>query len=428
MISTQPQLVRRPARFLVGLMRRRPKTCLAVALVVALAMWLGVDAWWHRHQRAALRDFQLDLLASAYDHQEAYLQQWPDDFEAHLLAARMARLLGSFTQAEKHLNKCMRLRGATEETQLEFLLMRAHGGELGKVEANLTRCVEEKDHYLLVLEGLTQSYMKELRYLSAAACLYKWLEEEPDSVRALSWRGWVRENLEFSEGALEDYRRVLQISPRHATTRLRLANMLLSASKVPEAAANLDFLERITPDNPEVLIALAQCRSLQGRDQEAIAYLDKLLAGQPDHVRALYQRGKLEIDPVKKEKWFREAIQGDPSFHDASYALYVALNQQPGRKAEAAQQLKSYEQTMKTWMGLKDAMQELERSPHNPELLAKVGNILLTRDPVTALSFLQKALAIAPEHQRANETLARYFDGRNEPEKAAIHRKRLSAK
>ena len=48
----------------------------------------------------------------------------------HLLAARAARLTADFEGAEAHLKRCLKLQqGATEATQLEFLLMRAQTGE-----------------------------------------------------------------------------------------------------------------------------------------------------------------------------------------------------------------------------------------------------------------------------------------------------------
>jgi hypothetical protein len=77
------------------------------------------------------------------------------------------------------------------------------------------------------------------------------------------------------------------------------------------------------------------------------------------------------------------------------------------------------------WASLSELVRDLEKNPQNPDLLAKVGNILVARDPTTGKGLLETALRISPHHRLAHEALARFYEGKNQPEKAAHHRRAL---
>jgi tetratricopeptide (TPR) repeat protein len=420
MLFPRLQLLLSPVRGLGGLLRSRPGLAVLAGLcALLLPAWpVARHYWFQSDLREARRAFDLDLLADAGRHIERYLTRCPDDLEGHFLAARIDRLRTRFPEAHLHLEECKRLDGVTERFQLELLLMRAQGGELMAVEPGLLYCVEQKHSArLLILETLSLSYLKELRYVASLACLDKWLKEEPDSVRALSWRGWVMENLHSKEDSRKDFERALELSPKHGMTRLRLINSLLADKDVRLATQHVDILEKAEPENPGVIYALAQCRALQGRSEEARELLDKLLALQPENSPALHRRGRLASDLHEQEKWFRKALAIDPSFAEARYGLYTCLQQQRNRNAEAAAELKTYEETVNNWEALRKTLDALERSPHNPDLLAKIGDLLMARDPTVGQQFLFKALAVAPDHALARQVLARHNQARKAREK-----------
>jgi hypothetical protein len=145
------------------------------------------------------------------------------------------------------------------------------------------------------------------------------------------------------------------------------------------------------------------------------------LARQPENTRALYQRGRLEREPARQEKWFREVLKIDPSFQEARFPLYACLKQQG--KPEAKAERKKYMETVVAWAGLKELLKDLEKNPRNPDSLAKAGSVLVARDPVTGKGLLDSALRISPNHRLANEALARFYESKKQPEKAAYHRR-----
>jgi len=405
---------------------RHPNIILLVAVPVLLAIVAGSYWWWFADWWAAQRALRLDLMPEAARRIDAYLRLHPADARAHLLASRIDRLMERYDDAEKHLEQYKEIEGASAASQLEWLLLRAHQGDLYRVETGLLYTLKthpEDEQERLILESLARCYSKELRYRAALNCLDQLLGKDPDNVRALSWRAVLMESVDAQEDAKKDYERVLQLSPEHVATRVRLAHLLLGVHNTPKAAQHVKILEESVPDDPEVIIAVAQLRLLEGRFQEARERLDRFLADHPKHLIALYLRGKAMEEPTEMEKWFRKALAVDPSFSEAQYAFYLCLAQQPGRRREAEEAKKTYETAVKNWESFKKIQEALERTPHNPAVLAKAGGLLLDRYPVAGQNFLYQALEIDREHAAAHEALARFYETHGEPDKAAQHRK-----
>ena len=427
MLSSPASLVLLPIRNLGRLLRRRPVISALCGLCgLALLSWLGVCYWYHVPLWQARRALDLDLLPEAAAAIASYLQDMPNDAAAHLLACRIERLRGNPLAAEKHLEDYKRLAGSTDRSQLEWLLLRAMAGELAEVEGGLLHALKKKDpQSILILEALIFSHLKEFHFATARHYAEKWLEQEPACVRALDWRGVARENLNSLAEARDDYLQVLERSPKHDNARIRLVNILLTEKNVTGAAEHLKILQQSRADHPEVLFALAHCRTLQGQSEEAISILNRLLSRQPENAQALHKRGQLAQDLDEQEKWFRRAIKADPTYFEARYSLYSCLINQPDRRQEAQAEKKEYDHARNSWIDFKKILEALEMKPRDPDLLVKAGSLVLPRNPGIGLEFLYKALALAPAHQQAHEILARYFEKTQQPEKAASHRKKL---
>src|SRR5437764_24854 len=67
---------------------------------------------------------------------------WADDPQAHLLAARAARLARDYKETDRLLARCRDLGGVPEAIDLEGALARAQRGELHGLEAYLWAFVE----------------------------------------------------------------------------------------------------------------------------------------------------------------------------------------------------------------------------------------------------------------------------------------------
>src|SRR5437868_5829239 len=156
--------------------RRWPKTAVVLGLLLCLlAGWGGVNIWADYQLRAAERAWQEDRTDDARRHIESCLFFRP--VQAHLLGARIERLLGRYREAEQHLRDCKDSAGMTQRIQLEWVLLRALQGELTDLERPLWESVKKKDpDASLILETLAICYVRDFRYRYAAHALTMLLE------------------------------------------------------------------------------------------------------------------------------------------------------------------------------------------------------------------------------------------------------------
>jgi tetratricopeptide (TPR) repeat protein len=344
------------------------------------------------------------------------------------LAARAARLKGDFHVAEAHLNQCMKLNhGATEAIQLEFLLMRVQGGEEDEVASELLV------HYVeagspeapVILETLALAYMRNLRYGPAYDCLCRWIELAPDSAVPHRWRGWVLERVNDHDGAMIDYRRAVELDPNLVPARLRLAEMLLEMSKIPEAVEHLEYLIQQAPQRPDVMARLGQCRFAQGEPEEARRLLEVAVEGMPKDSGVLVTLAKIELQDkhsLKGEEYVRRALIVDPTDTEAEFVLAAALQAQE-RWVEANAVLEQHRKDAALVKRVGEVLkQEAEHPTTDPAALSELGAVFLRTNEQIGMYWLHRALQRDPRHQPTHKVLAEFYESKGNREKAAIHR------
>jgi tetratricopeptide (TPR) repeat protein len=387
-------------------------------------------AYWQEHSaRRALAEEHFDEAQRHVDLALRVRRRWAS---THLLAARIARLRGGYSEAEQHLSRCEQLDGLSEPLQLEWLLLRCQRGEVDELAPTLLAAVDghhpESD---AILEALTSVYVRQTRYLEALRCLDRWVEVAPDSVRALDWRGWVCNQLDRRGQAVSDYERVLELQPGRSGVRLRLAEVFLDTSRHDEAVPHLERLRDEQPTNPDVLVDLARCRVAQARTDEGRALLATVLAAHPDHFDALLQRGKLELgcgDFAGAERWLRQALERKPGDPEARYSLSLSLQAQPDRQQEAREELARWKQDQMTRNRLARLLRtELDLRPNDPDLAAETGELFLqTGEDQRGLFWLDRALVLDPRNVRSRRALLAYYERTNNVDKAAEQRQKLA--
>jgi tetratricopeptide (TPR) repeat protein len=412
--------------------RRRPLLALALAALAVAAVGLG-GVGYARHQwRAAQAALAAGRPAEARSRLAVCLWVWPWDLRTHLLAARAARLCGDRQSAEDHLNRCLRLHGgATEEVQLEFLLLRVQSGDLEEVAPTLIDCVE-KGHpeSPLILETLAQAYLHLLRYKAAYACLSRWIEIRPDEPKAYQWRGWALERLNQPKSAAENYARALELEPDLLVVRLRVAEMLLDDKRAPEAIPHLERLYRQAPDNPEVQARLGMCRFYENRPAEARRLMEAAAVHMPKDAALLIHLAKLDLQEgraAEAEQRLRQVLAADRSDSEAWYTLSSVLQFQ-GRSSESAVAMKEYQRSKDEVDRANKLLQEVADSPKATAAdYAEIGELLLRiggRDRL-GVYWLGQALERDPDCRPAHAALAAYYEKKGEAEKAAAHRRAL---
>jgi tetratricopeptide (TPR) repeat protein len=413
--------------------RRRPRTAALVLLLLVLAgVGAGLPCYAYYQWRAARAALKDGRLADARRSLDVCLFFWPRSVPVHLLAARAARTSGDFEAAEAHLNRCLKLEnGATEDIQLEFLLMRVQTGEVDTVAPELMKYVDKKHPDTpIILESISGAYMHDLRYGPALGILNRWVQEAPDSAQPYYWRGWVWERMNSYNSGMEDYQQALERDPDLVPARLRLAEMYLERSNPAEALPHLERLSRQHPERADVKARLGQCRFLQGDLKAARPLLEAAAPELPRDSALLIHLAKLELQegrPAEAEKWLRQLLQADPADLEAQYTLVSSLQLQ-GRQEEAAAALAHYEQD-KALLQRADRLlkDEAEHPGHDAAAPFEIGTIFLRIGQARLGEYwLNQALERDPGHKPSHQALAEYYESKGKPDQAAPHRRWLS--
>jgi predicted Zn-dependent protease len=414
MVTGAQPMLDRPGR--PGGLGRRPVLVVLVPVVLALIAGVGYRVAWHlwayQHFRAAQRAVERYDLSLARAHLALCLEVWPDSAQTHFLAARTARRDGDEEQAEHHLDECSRLDWPREAIALERALLRAQSGDLARVEGYLLAGIRESpDAAPLILEALAQGYLRTYRLAEALRCLDRWLERQPDNVRALVWRGEVKERRNALPEAIRSYRRAVELNPQDDQARLRLAVALTRADQPGEAAEHFERLRAEQPSNPQVLLGLARCRRSQGRTAQARELLDTLLTYHPQYAEGLCERGKLALEagrPTAAERWLRRALALAPFDRDINYNLVQCLLHQD-KSAEARPHQARLERLSADLQRAADLTRKVAAAPRDPGLRHEIGVLLLRNgQDQEGLRWLHSALEVDPGHRPSRAALADY--------------------
>src|SRR6516162_10220759 len=306
----------------------------------------------------------------------------PNHIPYNLLAARAARINGEFDEAERYLNKCLKLaKGSTEEIQVEFLLMRVQRGEEDEVAGELLQYVNGKyPESKLILETLAHAYMRNVRSGMAFTCLTMRIDLAPDDYQPYEWRGRVLENLNDRRGAIRDYAKAVELNPDLTSARLRLAELQLETAEIEEAAKNLELLTSQFPDRIDIKARLGQCRFMQGREDDARPLLEAAVKEMPDDPSLLLTLSKVDMvahNWKQAERWLRHALELDPTDLESRFNLVSCL-EHAGRRQEAEVERDRHQKDSAMLNRISKILQtDAENPSRDPDALYEVGSVFL---------------------------------------------------
>jgi tetratricopeptide (TPR) repeat protein len=248
--------------------------------------------------RAMVRE-HFNLNEEALTDYNIYLELRPENTEALFARAQLQLRLGRYEAAKNDFIKLTYL--PQTETTTVFFQTDAYAGGTNKI---FTTQGAEKA-YLFNYIGLAEVQLGNLEsavhwYDSALQTIHG----DPD---IFVNRGIARERSKDNEGALLDYRRALQIDPRHALAKQHLGALTRAAD--PDSSAAL--LDAAIDDNPYLPIAYAErgfAKMEQGLYKEALA----------DYNEAV------RLDPAEEEYFLnRGLIREKTKDYDGAYEDYT---------------------------------------------------------------------------------------------------------
>ncbi len=387
--------------------------CVLLAVAAMAASPLYFSLRFASHLRAAQKDLQRRDFAAAQAHLRICRDLRPGAAEVQFLLARASRLGGFLADAEFRLSLSQQLGGPNEAIALERALLRVQQGRWSlPLEVQLQTYIDQNHPDLPdILDTLSQGYVKIYRLNSARYCLDLWLERQPNNVRALLRRGWVKERQHHLEEAVEDYRQAAAAEEDNTTARLRLAETLLFLEQAEEARPLLESLRQQRPEDVEVLLGLARCRRKLGETEAAGRLLEELAGRAPRDPVVLLERGSLALQQKRldnAENWLRQAVELAPYDYKTNYALLLCLNQ-CGKTQEAEEQDQRVRRIKADMIRMSELTDLLQTHPYDADLRCEVGRLFLRNgEPREGVLWLQSALQVAPDYQPAQQALAEH--------------------
>jgi len=193
------------------------------------------------------------------------------------------------------------------------------------------------------------------------------------------------------DGAIRSYRAAAACDPRCLDAHINIGNIALSEKRYQDAADSYERAVVCDPKSRDALVLLGVAWIEMGDTERAAAALDSALKVDPTHALAHMFRGYAAAksgDYVGSLPFYREAIRLDPlrdEAHNNLGAAYEGL----GRYAEAAEAFS----------------QALALRPSSVEYLFNVGLNMLRRRDRAGIGYLERAIALEPNHAEAHATL-----------------------
>jgi tetratricopeptide (TPR) repeat protein len=350
------------------------------------------------------------------------LKDNPDDAKLLLLALRTSRRAEAFEEVDKYLAQCDRQKIHSDAVELERKLLRIQKGEVDEAKELTDLAKNNPKHASLIFEAVTRGYLRVFQRKAALNYVAVWLEQQPDDAQALFQLGVIEDGAK----SIRAYRGVLEIVPGHVEARRRLGAALLAQNQPQKARDEFLLLQKTQPQDPAVLVGLAECEYGLGKMAEARALLDEALKIDGKNVAALRERGRLDLavgEPAKAEAWLQKAVAIEPGDVISLYSLALC-SQQLGKEDEFKQRTEKHREVTADSELLAELFEDLGRTLDDTVTYTRAGAVLLRlgRDD-EGIRCCHLALKLDDKHRPAHAILAEYYERVGKKELAEAHRK-----
>jgi predicted Zn-dependent protease len=340
----------------VTLDRKRIAVAALLLAIIGIAVYSIVTAFLsHPDYRAAQEAASRRDFEGAGRLVQRYLQEYPADRAAWLLAAQTARRQGKLADAAQNLDAYTRLAGQNAEGDFEKCLLRVQSGEVDEGEKLLAKNPAQKS---AMLEAIIEGYLNRLLlglhhelgmtgqgeistadYARAHDAVDQWLDscvDRVDQTQGYVWRGKLYAVAKDYPKAHVAFRKALELDPDHRAARENLG-LLLVADTPQEAARHLQLARKQDAANVTIGYNLAITYRALGEHEQARTLLDELLEAHPNDSALLVERALVAMDERRlpdAEFLLERALRAFPG-HVQGNLLYSQVLQQRGRSVEA---------------------------------------------------------------------------------------------
>lgn len=417
-----------PRKVRTGRLGRRRVLLAAVGCVVGLgAIGLGALFTPHYALYRAERALQARDTDTALEWLERAEKIDPLRAETQFWLARVYRRTGQFDAVRERLARARRLGHPIEELQREQWLTLAQTGHISEAGPHLKELLlNPAGDGREICEAFVNGYCMNLQFGPAQRLLDVWQADFPTDPEPHFRQGYIRQSLFDDQGALEHYRRGLELAPHRSDARVRLGQCLLSLNQPREAEH--EFRARLSehPTDVGALLGLAASLSSQRETEEVQRTYEQVIEIEPANGDARRGLGQLALqagDAKEAVRWLETLWRERP--RDVSTAnLLAQAYSAVGERDRARELLHAVRAAEEPLARIGLLLEDVVRRPEDVDLRFEIGTLLMNYgDPDDGARWLRSVLQLDPHHRGAHQALAAHYEDQGLERDAVEHRR-----
>lgn len=239
---------------------------------------------------------QSDMVRRAIEQYEKIIELDARDVEAHLTLGRLYKINNDLLKAEAVLKKALQLQPESEEVLTTLAFLYTDTSQFNAA-VQLLEKVTAKSANPRIFFALGNAYEQSREYEKAIQAFRRALDldkDNPEYIRSLGQNLLVTE--QYDE-ALRQYKALIALEPQDGNAYLRLGQIYRQMNNYDLAMENLKKAGSLMQDSLEVPYNIALLHESQGRTEEAIQIIRKLLeqTAKPDGQYSARERGNRAI-------------------------------------------------------------------------------------------------------------------------------------
>lgn len=179
------------------------------------------------------------------------------------------------------------------------------GGDAAAVERLEKTLGASKQQEFEPFYELAKAQLRRQRFRAARNTLVAIFERDPEQILALDWLGIARQRLGWTEGAIAQFRQVLEEAPDRPEPHFNLGLLLLGEGKLEEAAVLFRRTLELRPNQMAAWFYLGNVYANLGRLDEAVAHYRRTLEITPANPRAYLAIGQTLLQMDRREEAIR---------------------------------------------------------------------------------------------------------------------------
>jgi tetratricopeptide (TPR) repeat protein len=234
------------------------------------------------------------------------LERHPRRPQGACLQGVIAALRGDVEGSEAALGEALAIDPAHVDTHLEFAALRLKAREHESALDHASQAVAADPGNARAFLAMGQAYEKREELEEAIACLKRALALDPQLTECYMALGWIHSKQKKHRLAMDMYEKVLEADPENIDAQHLLGFCYVQAE---EYAKGVELFTKVCERTPPTFIAgrvnLANAYLHTGSFEGAMRLYDQILAREPNHFEARWNKGHLQLAEHRFEEGWR---------------------------------------------------------------------------------------------------------------------------